>query len=67
MRIAILFMQFCETNFTQPEKCLHTHTPEKITKIGILSNTGPDPLINQKATKPVFNVGPSSARQRNAI
>ena len=27
-----------------------------------LSNTGPDPLKNQKATKPTFNVGPSSAR-----
>ena len=27
-----------------------------------LSNTGTDPLKNQKATKPTFNVGPSSAR-----
>ena len=35
--------------------------------IGFLSNTGLDPLKNYKATKPVFNVGPSSARQRNAI
>ena len=35
--------------------------------IGFLSNTGPDPLINHKATKPAFNVGLSSARQRNAI
>ena len=35
--------------------------------IVFLSNTGPDPLENQKATKPVFNVGPSKARQRNAI
>ena len=32
--------------------------------IGFHINTGPDPL---KATKPVFNFGPSSARQRNAI
>ena len=31
------------------------------------SNTGPDPLKNNKATKPAFNDGPSSARQRNAI
>ena len=31
------------------------------------SNTGPDPLKNLKATKPVFNVRPSSARQRNTI
>ena len=29
--------------------------------------TDPDPLKNHKATKPAFNVGPSSARQRNAI
>ena len=35
--------------------------------IGFLSNTGPDPLKNQKATKQAFNVGPTSARQRNAI
>ena len=31
--------------------------------IGYLSNTSPDPLENQKATKPAFNVGPSSAGQ----
>ena len=35
--------------------------------IGFLSNTGPDPLKNHKVTKPAFNVGPSSASQRNAI
>ena len=35
--------------------------------IGFLSNTGPDPLKNHKATTPEFNVRPSSARQRNAI
>ena len=35
--------------------------------IGFLCNTRPDPLKNYKATKPAFNVGPSSARQRNAI
>ena len=31
------------------------------------SNICPDPLNNHKATKPAFNVGPTSARQRNAI
>ena len=41
--------------------------PWKITKIGFLSNTGPDSLKNHKATKSAFNVGPSLARQRNAI
>ena len=35
--------------------------------IGFLSNTGPDPLKNHKATKLAFNVGLSPARQRNAI
>ena len=35
--------------------------------IGFLCNTGLDPPKNHKATKPAFNVGPSSARQRNAI
>ena len=35
--------------------------------IGFPSNTGPDTLKNHMATKPAFNIGPSSARQRNAI
>ena len=36
--------------------------PEKNHKnIGFLSKTGPDPLKNHKATKPVFIFGPSSA------
>ena len=30
--------------------------------MGFLSNTGPDPLKIHIATKPAFNVGPSSAR-----
>ena len=34
-----------------------TH-PENHKSIGFLSNTGPDPLTNHKATKPAFNVGP---------
>ena len=39
------------------------HTPLKTHKnIGFPSNTE-----NHKATKPAFNVGPSSARQRNGI
>ena len=43
-------------------------TPLKNHKaIGILSNTGSDPLKYHTATKPAFNVGPSLARQRNAI
>ena len=42
--------------------------PEKSHKyIGFRSNTGLDPLKNQKAAKPAFNVGPPLARQRNAI
>ena len=35
--------------------------------VGFLSKTDPDPLDNHKATKPAFNVGPLSDRQRNAI
>ena len=35
--------------------------------MGFRCNTGPDPLENHKATQPAFNVGTSSARQRNAI
>ena len=35
--------------------------------IGFLSNSGPDPLKNYEPTEPAFNVGPSSARQRNAV
>ena len=31
--------------------------PEKSQNIGFLSNTGPDPLKNLRATKPEFNVG----------
>ena len=36
--------------------------PKSHKSIGLLSNTGPDFLKNHKATKPTFNVGPSSAR-----
>ena len=35
--------------------------------IWFLSNTSEDPLKNHKATKPAFDVGPSSASQRKAI
>ena len=43
-------------------------TPLKNHKnIGFLSNSGPDPLKDHKATEPAFHVGPSSARQGNAI
>ena len=42
--------------------------PEKKHKnIGFPSNTGPDPQKINTANKPALNVGPSSARQRNAI
>ena len=34
--------------------------------LNFLSNIGPDPLKNHKAAKPALNVGPSTARQRNA-
>ena len=44
-----------------------TPSPKNHKNIGLLRNTGPNPLINHKATKPVFNVGPSSASQRDAV
>ena len=31
--------------------------------VGLLSNTGPDPLKNYKAAKPAHNAGPSSAHK----
>ena len=37
------------------------HTLKNHKKIGFLGLTVPDPLKNHKATKPAFNVGPSSA------
>ena len=49
-----------------PEGGRGSGPPEKSQNIGFLSNTGQDPLKNHKATKPAFNVWPSSARQRNA-
>ena len=41
-----------------------SHSLKNHKAIGVLSNTGPDP---RKITKLPRNVGPSSARQRNAI
>ena len=40
---------------------------KKSQNIGFLSNSGPDPLKNHKATKLAFNVGPLSARQQNTM
>ena len=37
--------------------------PPRRSQKGFLSNTGPDPLKNRKATGPEFNVRPSSGRQ----
>ena len=34
---------------------------KNLKNLGFLSNTGPDPLKTHKASKPVFNVGQSSA------
>ena len=36
--------------------------PERLQRLWFLSNTAPDPLKTHMATKPAFNVGPSSAR-----
>ena len=42
-------------------------SPKNHKNIGFFCKTGQDPLNNHKATKPAFNVGPSSACQRNPI
>ena len=44
-----------------------THPQWKIQSKGFLSSIGLDTLENYKVTMPAFNVGPVSARQRNAI
>ena len=49
------------------EKLRDPKLPEKSHNVGLISSIGPVPLKNYKATKPVFNVGPSSARQQSAI
>ena len=35
--------------------------------MGFLSNSGPDHRKNHKATKPAFNIGPSSACRLNGV
>ena len=41
--------------------------PHEDHKKCFLSNTGPDPLKNRKATRPEFNVRPPSGRQQNGV
>ena len=41
--------------------------PKKHKNLGFLSNTGPDPLKNHKATKPAFNIGPPAKRHLNGV
>ena len=58
------------TAFADPERgggAGGPNFPENSKNIGFLSNIGLDPLKNHKETKPAFNVGPSLARQQNAI
>ena len=42
------------------EQGVQTNPLKNHKNIGLLGNTGQDPLENHKATKPAFNVGPSS-------
>ena len=51
-----------ESELPPPTPALKNHK-----NIGFLCNTGPDFMKNHTATKPAINVGPASARQRNAI
>ena len=62
-----LFVQFRTYNISNMRDRGSAPRLKKSQNKGFLSNTGPDPLKNHKATKPAFNVWPSSARQRNAF
>ena len=42
-------------------------SPEDHKAIGFLRNSDPDPRVYHKVIQPSFNVGPSSARQQNAM
>ena len=58
----------CHVRIQRGDRGSGPHPLENHKNKGFLnSNTGPEPLKNHKATKPAFNVGPSSARQRNAV
>ena len=67
----VFVQQKMQTSWADPEGGQGSVPPPPPLKnqksIGFLCTTGPDPLKNHKATKPAFNVGPSSARQQNAI
>ena len=52
---------------TEPLRSPLAHPLKNQKNIGFHCNTRPDPLKKHEATKPAFNVGPSSARQRKAI
>ena len=49
-------MRFAIFTWADPEGAGGLDPPEKSQNIGLLSNTGPDPLENHKAIKPAFNV-----------
>ena len=66
--IIMFWMTESESLYADPERGDRDPDPLKNHKnIGFLSNTGSGPLTSHKSTKPAFSVGPSSARQRNAI
>ena len=59
LSVSALFMKTRHARIQRGDQRFST-TLENRKAIGFLSNTGPDPLENHKATKPAFNVGPSS-------
>ena len=59
----LTFIRLCSMCGSRGGQGVWIHPPPKNhKKIGFSSNAGLDPLKNHKATKPAFNVGPSSAR-----
>ena len=67
-QLAYLDLHYLQKSCADPEGGQGVRTPlENYKNIGLLSNSGPDPLNNHKANKPTFNLAHISARQRNAI
>ena len=71
-RLVLCCSTLCPSSCADPEEGTggrtRLHPPWKITKtIVFLSNSGPDPLQNHKATKPAFNVWPLSAASETPL
>ena len=57
-KMPMVFFSNPSTFFIYNMSCADQEGIRETQNIGFLSNTGPDPLKNHKASQPVFNVGP---------